>query len=150
MARMYSRKKGQSGSTKPDRKTSPEWVTLVPAEVEKLVMRLGDRGLSPSQIGTLLRDQHAVPDVKLAAKKSITQILEENELLGQHPVDLEDLINRARKIKLHFEENKQDMDAKRGLQLTESKIRRLAKYYKRVGKLPAEWKYGGKKSTVRL
>ena len=147
---MYSRKKGQSGSKRPDRTASPEWVTLVPAEVEKLVMRLGDRGLKPAQIGALLRDQHAVPNVKLAAKKSITQILKENELLGQLPTDLNDLIERARKIKLHFEENKQDMDAKRGLQLTEAKIRRLAKYYQRVGKLPAEWKYGGKKSTVRM
>ena len=150
MARLYSRKRGQSGSKKPDRKESPEWVKLVPAEVEKLVMRLGERGLKPAQIGIILRDQHGVPDVKLAANKSVTQILEENNLLGQLPNDLENLIKKARKIKLHFDENKQDMDAKRGLQLTESKIRRLAKYYKRTGKLSAEWKYGGKKSTVRL
>jgi len=150
MARLYSRKRGQSGSKKPDRKESPEWVKLVPAEVEKLVMRLGERGLKPAQIGTILRDQHGVPDIKLAAKKSVTRILEENNLLGQLPNDLDNLIKRAQKIKAHFGENKQDMDAKRGLQLTESKIRRLAKYYKRVGKLPDEWKYGGKKSTVRL
>ena len=150
MARLYSRKRGQSGSTKPERTANPEWVKLVPAEVEKLVMRLGERNLKPAQIGIIMRDQHGVPDVKLAAKKSITQILEENNMQGQIPNDLDDLINTARKIKLHFDENKQDMDAKRGLQLTEAKIRRLAKYYKRIGKLSAEWKYGGKKSTVRL
>jgi len=147
---MYSRKRGQSGSKRPVRKASPEWVKLVPAEVEKIVIRLGERNTKPTQIGTILRDQYGVPNVKLAANKSITQILKENKFLGEHPQDLEDLIVRARTIKKHFEENKQDMDAKRGLQLTEAKIRRLAKYYKRVGKLPAEWKYGGKKSTVRL
>ncbi|MFH1450408.1 MAG: 30S ribosomal protein S15, partial [archaeon] len=147
MARMYSRKKGQSGSKKPDRTKNPEWVKQVPAEVEKLVMRLGDRGIKPAQIGVILRDQYGIPDVRLAAKKTITEILKENNMIGQTPSDLEDLINRAKKIKKHFDENKQDMDAKRGLQLTESKIRRLAKYYKRVGKLPAEWKYGGKKAT---
>jgi len=150
MARLYSRKRGQSGSTKPDRTASPDWVKLVPAEVEKLVMRLGERGLKPAHIGIIMRDQHGVPNIKLAANKSINSILEENNLAGSIPNDLDDLITRARKIKKHFDENKQDMDAKRGLQLTEAKIRRLAKYYQRVGKLPAEWKYGGKKSTVRL
>ena len=149
MARMYSRKKGQSGSKKPERTESPEWVKLVPAEVEKLVMRLGERGLKPAQIGIIARDQHGIPDVKLAAKKSITKILEENNMLGLLPADLENLIRTAQRIKLHFDENKQDMDAKRGLQLTEAKIRRLAKYYKRTGKLAADWKYSSK-GVMRL
>jgi len=29
----------------------------------------------------------------------------------------------------------------RGLQLAESRIKRLVKYYKRIGRLPMEWKY---------
>jgi len=149
MARMYSRKKGQSGSKKPARTASPDWVKQVPAEVEKLVMRLGERGLKPAHIGIIARDQYGIPDVKLAANKSITKILEENNMLGQLPADIENLIKRAQNIKKHFNENKQDMDAKRGLQLTEEKIRRLAKYYKRTGKLPADWKYSAK-STMRL
>jgi small subunit ribosomal protein S15 len=33
------------------------------------------------------------------------------------------------------------MSSKRGMQLIESKIRRLAKYYKREGKLPEDWAY---------
>ena len=44
-------------------------------------------------------------------------------------------------VKKHLEENKHDMPAKRGLQLTESKIRRLIKYYKKIKKLPIDWKY---------
>ena len=33
------------------------------------------------------------------------------------------------------------MPTRRGLLLTESKIKRLTKYYKRIGKLPADWTY---------
>ena len=38
-------------------------------------------------------------------------------------------------------ETKKDMTAKRGLILTESKIRRLIKYYHNTGRLPLDWKY---------
>ena len=44
-------------------------------------------------------------------------------------------------IRKHLEANKKDMPAKRGLQLTDSKIRRLAKYYKKKGVLDAKWRY---------
>jgi len=40
-----------------------------------------------------------------------------------------------------MEANKQDMTAKKGLQFTESKIRRLGKYYKNNKKLAPDWKY---------
>ena len=33
------------------------------------------------------------------------------------------------------------MPAKRGLELTESKIRKLVKYYKKTKKLESDWKY---------
>ena len=51
------------------------------------------------------------------------------------------LIRRAVMVRKHLEENRKDMTAKRGLQLTESKIKRLIKYYKKNGKLASEWKY---------
>ena len=38
-------------------------------------------------------------------------------------------------------ENKKDVHNKRQLQLTESKVRRLVKYYVRSGKLPKGWVY---------
>ncbi|KAB3548078.1 MAG: 30S ribosomal protein S15, partial [ANME-2 cluster archaeon] len=34
-----------------------------------------------------------------------------------------------------------DVHNKRALQLTESKIRRLVKYYRRTGTLPKDWVY---------
>ena len=42
---------------------------------------------------------------------------------------------------LHLLENKKDMPAKRGLQLTESKILRLVKYYKKTGRIDSNWNY---------
>jgi DNA gyrase subunit A len=51
------------------------------------------------------------------------------------------LIKRAIKIKKHMDANRQDMTALRGLQITESKIKKLVKYYKKTAKMPVEWKY---------
>ena len=50
-------------------------------------------------------------------------------------------MRRALLIRKHMEENHKDMSAKRGLQLTESKIGRLVKYYKKTGKVEWGWKY---------
>jgi small subunit ribosomal protein S15 len=55
------------------------------------------------------------------------------------------LIKRAVMIRKHIEENHKDMTGKRGLQLTESKIKRLVKYYKRTGVLDKTWKYDPEK-----
>ena len=51
-------------------------------------------------------------------------------------------------IKAHLNNNKQDMSAKRGHQLTESKIRRLEKYYHSSKKIPDDWKYNPKQAKL--
>ncbi|MEM5833437.1 MAG: 30S ribosomal protein S15, partial [Candidatus Aenigmatarchaeota archaeon] len=48
---------------------------------------------------------------------------------------------RAVRLREHLSIHKKDKSSQRGLILIESKIRRLEKYYKRVGKLPKDWKY---------
>ena len=79
MARMHARRKGKSGSVHPiERKKHPEWSALNPREIESRVIELGKEGRSTSEIGMILRDQYAVPDVKLATGKKITKILEGN------------------------------------------------------------------------
>ena len=50
-------------------------------------------------------------------------------------------MKRAVDLQVHVKANPQDLSNKRGLSLTESKIRRLSKYYKREGVLPADWDY---------
>ncbi|MFP4567324.1 MAG: 30S ribosomal protein S15 [Candidatus Woesearchaeota archaeon] len=141
MARMYSRAKGVSGSTKPIKRVVPGWLKYTAKEAELLVVKYAKEDKKPSQIGILLRDQYGIPDIKLVTGKSVKQILDEKKIKQELPEDFLALIKRSVMLRKHLEENKKDMSAKRGLQLTDSKIRRLAKFYKRKGILEAKWRY---------
>lgn len=44
-------------------------------------------------------------------------------------------------VRKHLERNRKDKDSKFRLILIESRIHRLARYYKTVGVLPPTWKY---------
>ena len=141
MARLYSRKRGKSGSKKPIKKTIPLWVRYKPREIETLIVKLAKEGLADSKIGVILRDTYGIPDVRVICKKKISKIIEEKGIKKELPEDLTALIKKAVLVRKHLEENKKDEVAKRGLTLTESKIKRLTKYYKKTGKLASEWKY---------
>ena len=113
-------------------------------------MKLNKEGQTPSQIGLHLRDVYGVPDVKILCGKSITTILKEKKVLDPMPEDLMALIKKLVMIKKHLEENKQDKVGLRGMQLTESKIQRLIKYYKRSGRLDKEWTYDVNKAKLYI
>ena len=149
MARMHARRKGKSGSVHPvDRKKHPEWSALNPREVESRVIELAKKGHSTSEIGMILRDQYAVPDVKLATGKKILKILEGNQMKQEIPEDLRNLIHTALQLKKHLEPHKKDLSNKRSLHLTESKIRRLTKYYHSTDGLPKGWKYSPEQAKL--
>jgi small subunit ribosomal protein S15 len=141
MAKMHSRKRGTSGSKKPLHKTKPTWLRVHGKELDMLIVKLAKEGKSASQIGLELRDSYGVPDVKTIAGKRISEILAEKGHTPKLPEDLLALMKNAANVRRHLDANKQDMPALRGMQLTDSKIKRLIKYYKRVGKLPIEFKY---------
>jgi len=148
MARMYSRKKGKSGSTKPINTKKLTWLRYTNKEVEHFITKLAKEGKTSSQIGLILRDTYGVPDVKSTLKKKITIILKEKGLAKKLPEELTNLIKKQIKIMKHLETNKKDQPSKRGLTLTESKINRLVRYYKKSGKLPQDWKYDSKKAKL--
>jgi len=149
MARMHARRKGKSGSTYPsDRKKHPDWSSLNPREVESHVIELAKKGHSTSEIGMILRDQYAVPDVKLATGARIGKILSKNNIKSEIPEDLKNLISIALKLRSHLETHKKDVKNKRNLQLTESKIRRLVKYYQSNNVLEEDWKYSPKQAKL--
>ncbi|MFW6450316.1 MAG: 30S ribosomal protein S15 [Nanoarchaeota archaeon] len=148
MARMHSRKRGVSGSNKPYRKSPPSWVRYKPKEIEMLVVKLAKEGKTASQIGIILRDSYGIPNVKDITGKKLHKILEEKKLSTEIPEDLMGVIKKNIKVRKHLEDNPTDKVAKRGLQLAESKIKRLVKYYKREGRLSADWRYDPEK--VRL
>ncbi len=150
MARMHSRKKGKSRSKKPARKVKPIWVGYTPKETEQLVLKLARAKKTTSEIGIILRDSYGIPNVKQVTNKSITKILKENKLAPELPYDMQALIKKSIAISKHRESNRKDMTAKRGMQLTESKILRLAKYYKRTKRLPQEWTFDSTKAKLLL
>ena len=119
-----------------------------PKEIESLVVKLAKTGKTTSEIGSELRDGYGIPDVKTLTKKKINEILKENKLESKLPEDLKNLIRREIAILKHREKNKQDQTSKRGLQLTEAKINRLVKYYKKKGVLEKTWKYTREKAEL--
>jgi Ribosomal protein S15P/S13E len=135
------RPKGSSHSTRPVRAGSPKWVRFTEEEVGVLVEELSKRGYGPSMIGLILRDQYGIPLVRRVANKKLTKILEEKGLAPEIPEDLFNLIRRAVRVRKHMFNYPRDKAAKRGLEEIESKIRRLANYYKSTGKLAADWTY---------
>jgi len=147
MARMYARKKGKSGSKKPLKRIAP-WVDYKPDEIISLVIKYAKQGYSTARIGLILRDTHGIPSVRLLTGKSIEEIMRENNLYPEIPEDLLNLMRKAVRLRKHLEKHKKDSSSKHGLELLESKIRRLVKYYTRVGKLPSNWKYDPERARL--
>ncbi len=143
-----SKEKGQSHSMRPARVGLPAWVRHKPEDTEELVISLYKRGYPPSMIGTILRDSYGVPLVKIVTGKKIVKILKEHGLQPEIPEDLYNLIRRAARVRRHLEEHPKDYHSKRGLQLIESKIYRLSRYYKRKGILPKDWRYRPEKVSI--
>ncbi len=141
MSRMHSSRKGSSGSKRPLVDKNPEWVTQSAEEVKELAARLAGEGKNMAMIGLILRDQHAVPNVRLATGMSMKEILEEKGIKPELPDDLSNLMKRVVEINKHVTANPKDLHNARGLHLLESKIRRLTKYYKREGLIPQTWNY---------
>ncbi len=140
MARLYSGKRGSSGSTRPVSRRPPAWFKYETEEVEDIVLKLSRQGNSPSIIGQILRDRYGIPLVSQIAGKRLEQLLPP-ESRPKIPEDLETLMKKATSAIRHLERNRRDYPNKRDLALIESKIHRLASYYRRIGRIPKEWGY---------
>jgi len=149
MARMYSRRRGKSGSKKPMVKKA-DWVKYKPQEIEEIIIKLAKQGYSSARIGLVLRDQYGIPNTRMFAKERISVIMKKHNIHPELPEDMYNLIKRAVYLIAHLEKNKKDYISKRGLELTESKIRRLAKYYKKRDLLPKDWKWDPEKAKLMV
>ncbi|MBS3170792.1 30S ribosomal protein S15 [Candidatus Woesearchaeota archaeon] len=141
MARLYSKSKGKASSHKPVDRTVPEWVNYSPTEVEQIIVKLAKQENTASKIGMFLRDSYGIPSVKALLNKSINDVLKDKKLTPKLPEDLLALIKRHIAVMNHANANKHDVVAKRGVTLVESKIKRLANYYKTKNILPNKWVY---------
>uniref|UniRef100_A0A8D2D1H2 Small ribosomal subunit protein uS15 n=1 Tax=Sciurus vulgaris TaxID=55149 RepID=A0A8D2D1H2_SCIVU len=108
----------------------PTWLKLTSDDVKEQIYKLAKKGLTPSQIGVILRDSHGVAQVRFVTGNKILRILKSKGLAPDLPEDLYHLIKKAK-----------DKDAKFRLILIESRIHRLARYYKTKRVLPPNWKY---------
>ena len=150
MGRMYSNGKGIARRCLPYRKAAPSWVQISSNDLIEQIVKLAKKGSSPSQIGVTLRDSHGIPQVKSITGSKILRILKKNGLAPQIPEDLYHLIKKAVNIRKHLERGRQDKDAKFRLILTESRIHRLARYYRNVKSLPPTWRYQSKKADTLI
>ncbi len=117
-------------------------------ETMETVVSLANAGHSPSKIGIILRDEYNVKNFKELTGKSVQEVLKEYNLLGEMPEDMLNLIRKSVMLFNHMEKNKKDYSAKRGYELTVSKIRKLGRYYSSKGKIPADWKYTSEKAAL--
>jgi small subunit ribosomal protein S13e len=145
-----SRVQGISKSARPYRRTPASWVKLSAKDVADKVCKYARKGASPSAIGVLLRDQHGVGLIANVTNTKVLRILRRNGLAPAIPEDLYCLIKKAVAIRKHLEKNRKDKDSKYRLILCESRIHRLARYYKTAGAVPPNWKYESSTASALL
>ena len=134
-------RKGISKSALPYRRTPPSWLKVTAEEIIDHITKLAKKGLTPSQIGVILRDSHGVAQVAHVTGSKILRILKKKGFAPEIPEDLYCLIKKAVAVRKHLDKFRQDKDAKFRLILIESRIHRVARYYKTVKALPPTWKY---------
>jgi len=145
---MPKKEKGKSHSIRPVSRRPPTWCKYQPEEVEAFVIKLAKEGHNMSAIGTILRDQYAIPLVKPITGKSISEILEAAGLAPKIPEDLANLIKKAQGMAVHLDKHKKDLHNKRCMQNIEARIHKLSRYYKREGVLDKKFKYVPKIASV--
>ncbi len=116
--------------------------------MEAFIIKLAKEGHSLSSIGTVLRDQYAIPLVKPITGKSIKDTLKAAGLAPAMPEDLSNLMKKAQRMAVHMEKNKKDAHNKRNMVLLEAKIHKLSRHYKKTGVLLPNWKYEPRIASV--
>lgn len=119
-------------------------------DVSDKVCKYARKGFSPSAIGVLLRDQHGVGLISNVTNTKVLRILRRNGLGPTIPEDMYQLIKKAVSMRKHLEKNRKDKDSKYRLILCESRIHRLARYYKKSGAVPPNWKYESSTASAML
>ncbi|XP_015773651.1 PREDICTED: 40S ribosomal protein S13-like [Acropora digitifera] len=139
MGRMHAPGKGISASALPYRRSVPTWLKLTSDDVKEQIYKLAKKGLTPSQIGICTEFITDYTTLVLTIQHSFLQPF--SGLAGNLPEDLYFLIKKAVSVRKHLEKHRKDKDSKFRLILIESRIHRLARYYKTKRLLPPNWKY---------
>jgi len=150
MSRIHSGNKGRAGSHRPYPMTKPEWVTATNEDVVTQAIQLAKGGAGPALVGQTLRDSYGVPLSRLVTGKRLTVLLRENGVTSDIPDDLQALLKRVVHLQRHLQAHPKDLANRRGLTLMESRIRRLARYYRRHRRLPENWRYSAAGAALQV
>ncbi len=150
MSRIHSGRKGRAGSHRPYPQTKPEWVAVSAEEAVAQAVQLAKTGLSAAQVGQSLRDSFGVPSARLLTGKRLAVSLAENGLRPEIPDDLQALLKRVVHLQRHLEAHPKDLANRRGLTLMESRIRRLARYYRQRRRIPESWRYSAAGAALQV
>ncbi len=90
----------------------PSWLTVKPAEVEKIVLELHKEGIHPAKIGIMLRDKHGIPKAKLLGKK-VKRIIEDAG--SAIPAELGQVQAKIKNLERHGSQHRHDHTARRSL-----------------------------------
>jgi small subunit ribosomal protein S15 len=150
MSRIHSGHKGRAGSHRPYPLMRPDWVTATSEEVTTQAVQLAKGGAGPALIGQTLRDSYGVPLTRVVTGKRLTVLLRENGVTSDIPDDLQALLKRVVHLQRHLQTHPKDLSNQRGLSLMESRIRRLARYYRRSHRLPETWRYSAAGAALQV
>jgi len=143
MGRMHAPGKGMASSALPYVRKAPNWSKnkVQKSEVVSSILKLQKMGLRPSAIGVHLRDQMGISQSKYITGNKILRILKANGVSVDLPEDLYFLIKKAVTMRKHLDKNRKDKHGKFRLILVESRIHRLARYYRTKAVIKPNWKY---------
>jgi hypothetical protein len=95
VGRMHTPGKGISSSALPYSRRAPSWLKTTSTDVVDQIHKLARRGMTPSQIGVVLRDSHGIPQVRFVTGNKILRILKSGGLAPEIPEDLYHLIKKV-------------------------------------------------------
>ncbi|HEY1198332.1 MAG TPA: 30S ribosomal protein S15 [Thermoplasmata archaeon] len=150
MSRIHSGHKGRAGSHRPYPLTKPEWVTVSQEELVAQAVQLSKTGLSSAQVGLHLRDTDGIPSARAVTGKRLGVLLRESGISPEIPDDLQALLKRVVHLQRHLETHPKDLSNRRSLTLMESRIRRLARYYRQQKRIPETWRYTATTAALQV
>ena len=119
-------------------------------EVIDEAVKLAKGGMSGAQVGAVLRDSFGVPSVRAIAGTRMTALLAQHGVKPDLPEDLQALLKRVVHLQRHLSTHPKDRSNSRGLALMESRIRRLAHYYRQRKVLPEDWSYTAATAVLQV
>ncbi|MEM0128889.1 MAG: 30S ribosomal protein S15 [Thermoplasmata archaeon] len=150
MSRIHSRRKGRAGSHRPYPAANPSWVAATREEVVEQATQLAKSGLTAAQVGQRLRDTYGIPSARAITGERLSRTLRSHGVPAEIPDDLQALLKRVVHLQRHLAAHPKDLANRRGLTLIESRIRRLARYYRQAKVLPETWRYSAAAAALQV